>query len=268
MTKPTITGVIPLRNAVKLEYPFQLAIKSLQLLCDEVVVLVDPTSEDSTLDQVRALRPHKLVESVWDMSNHKGFGSSEIAKQTAIACANATGDWIFSLQADEVLHEYDIVPLREAVAKSKAYTAMSLTRLYFYGSLEKYRDNWTVPCLRLFKRGCWEPDRYSGAMQFVPSREGEQSCEIAPRIYHYSRVGSPEAIARRVRNLDTFYHDPANVKTEEEVGSYRFDELRKLDTYVVDHKTEADESATLLPFSLADHPAAVLEYYLGDKSNE
>lgn len=259
----TISGILPLRNGVKLNYPFEIAIRSLQLVCDEVVVLVDPTSEDDSVARVRALSPDVLVESTWDTSNHNGKMHGEVAIQTATALAHASGDWVISLQADEVLHEKEVDVVRAGItwAETLGITALELVRLYFFGSLTQYRDNWTVPLPRLFKRGCWEPDPRSGAMYFVPViGERRPMPRIDAKIYHYSRVGDPQAIARRVRNLDLLYHLPNRVASEANTPPYTF-ELRKLDTYVIDHQAEADETARLLSFPLDGHPAGVLEYF-------
>lgn len=257
-----ISGVLPLRNGVKFGYPFELAIRSLRQLCDEVVVLVDPTSEDESLARVRAHAPDVLVESVWDMTNHDGHRSGEIARQTAIALGRASGDWVLSLQADEVLHEGEVGVVKEEVDRAgrQGVTALDMIRWYFFGSLTKYRDNWTVPLPRLFKRGCWHPDPQSGAMYFLPASDLERRAPSGAGIYHYSRVGDPVVIARRVRNLDGFYHPPQRLVPEVEVTPYTFD-LRRLDTYVDGHKDEPDEAARLLPFPLDKHPAAVLEFF-------
>ena len=85
-----LSGILPLRNGVSLGYPFDLAIRSLQRLCDEVVVSVDPTGDDGTLERVTAMDV-RVIESRWDMTNHRAHDgvSSEIAKQTAIAVAAA-----------------------------------------------------------------------------------------------------------------------------------------------------------------------------------
>lgn len=258
----TISGIMPLRNAVQLGYPFELAIRSLRPLCDEVVILVDPWSEDDTLDRVRALSPDVIVESVWDQANHDGR-SNEIARQTVIAYDRAGGDWILSLQADELLHEGEANIVRRGVEEAvrDGFTAIELTRWYFFGSLDRYRSNWTVPLPRLVQKSRWWPDPASGAMYFVPATEGDRKMPIPAGIYHYSRVGDPLAIARRVRNLDTFYHPTDRVASVEDVPEYVFD-LRKLDTYVLGHEAEADKEAKLLPFPLDRHPEAARRYFL------
>lgn len=257
-----ITGVMPLRNAVKLGYPFAAAIRSMRKLCAELVVLVDPMSKDDTIERVRDLAPDVIVRSPWDMTNHNGHTNCEISVQTAKACAAATGDWILSLQADELLHEEDIEPLRKTVeiAESKGITAIELQRLYFYGSLEKLRENWTLWMVRLFKRGHWKPD-VDGAMRFDPCHPREIKMRSdAARIFHYSRVGEPGLIAERVRNLDTFFHKPEAV-SDGTLPDYDFSQLRKLDTYVVGHAPEADDNDRLTNFPRGCHPALALEHF-------
>lgn len=259
----TITGIMPLRNAVKLGYPFELAVRSLARLCDETIIGVDPTSEDDTMKRVASLAPSRIVESAWDMTNHRGHkGESEIARQTAILCDEARGDWIFSLQADELIHERDVATIRLLVdwaSSTNVVTGLEFPRYYFWG-LDRMRENWTVSLLRLFKRGCWQPDGFSGAMQFVPvDNQARRVCDGAG-IYHYSRVGDPRLIAQRVRNLDTFYHDPKLVADADSIAPYAF-EPRKLDTYVIGYRAEPDPDAGLVPFPLHAHPEGVLEHF-------
>lgn len=268
-----LSGILPLRNGVRLGYPFDLAIRSLQRVCDEVVILVDPTSEDDTVSRVRALGPHILVESPWDMTNHRaGEGQSEIARQTAIALEHATGDWVLSLQADEVLHAGERTTLRNDIARADAegVVGIELERLYFYGGLDRVRADWTMPLLRLFRRTAYRPDPTCGAMSFLPTcvypgRGGvpaPRQMRSAARIYHYARVGDPALMAQRVRNLDTFYHAPETVAAPEEVPAYDASVCRKLDTYVRGTVPEEAPRARLIPFPLDGHPPGVVAHYL------
>lgn len=256
-----ISGVMPLRNASKLGYPLELAIKSLRPLCDEVVILVDPASEDDTMERVRALAPDKIVESVWDMSNHRGHTNCEITVQTRKVCDAATGDWVMSLQADEILHEDEVADLRAHAQRAEAVglTATTLWRAYFYGSLDRIRLDWSQHLTRLFKRGCWQPD-VDGAMKFEPVGEQREPGSSGAIIYHYSRIGDPKLIAERVRNLDGFFHEPSKI-TEGDLPAYDFSTLRKLDTYVKDAKIEVDGDADLAPFPIDKHPHGVRELF-------
>lgn len=254
---------MPLRNAAKLGYPFELALKSLRLLVDELVVLVDPASEDDTLARVKALSPDVLVESVWDMTNHRGHTNCEITIQTQKALDACTGDWVFSLQADEILHEDKIRLLRvrgEYADRDASISAVSLPRLYFYQSLKTIRQDWTQYLVRFFKRGLWKPD-IDGAMKFEPVTFGNDQVEGSEEcpIFHYSRVGNPQIIANRVRNLDHFFHAPERIADEAE--PYNFSEMRKLDTYVKGTRIEVDPDASLVNFPLEGHPKGVREWF-------
>jgi hypothetical protein len=250
---------MPLRNAVQLGYPFELALRSLRRLCDEVVVGVDPTSEDDTLARVKALGADKLVESTWDMSNHDGHRNCEITVQTRRLLEEVSGDWVFSLQADELLHEGEIADFRESAewVDGKGGTAIELLRLYFYGSLTTLRRDWTLWMVRFFKRGAWKPD-VDGAMRFEPIGEQRWERLSGPRIYHYSRVGNAHSIAERVRNLDRFFHPPEAVESGP-LPAYDF-QPRELDTYVKGHVARpAFES--IRTFRAERHPAGIHEWF-------
>lgn len=252
---------MPLRNAVRLGYPFEIAIRSLRLLCNEVVVLADPTSEDDTLARVRALAPDHVVESAWDMQNHNGHANCEITVQTRKAIEATTGDWIFSLQADEVIHECEVAQIRREIedADQREITGIEFLRLYFYGALTQVRSDWTIDMVRLFKRSHWQPD-VDGAMRFDPCNPGERRLSSAARIYHYSRIGDPRLVAERVRNLDRLFHAPEKVRSGN-LPVYDFGTLRRLDTYVIDAPMEVAEDARLIPFPIEQHPRAVREHF-------
>ena len=281
MAAPRIIGVMILRNGISLGYPFELAIKSLQALCDAVLVAVDPTSDDDTVAAVKRLGVF-TIESIWDTENHKGFDSSgvtpkadvadEITRQTRIVVGSArewicqSHDWIFSLQADEILHTggRDIEYLRDAVRRAEAgrYTGITLPRLYFFGRLDKLRDSWTMPLLRLFRPDCWVPDEMSGAMSFVPvGRQGSFDMGGVAQIYHYSRMGDPLLIAKRVRNLDTFYHPPEKLVAEADLAPYTF-ELRNHDCAAIKGATSVlDPTERLVAFDVSRHPPGVADFY-------
>ena len=62
-----ISGFTFIRNGATLGYPFVASIRSLLPLCDEVIVNV-PRSTDDTLEQVKAMGDPRIriIESAWD----------------------------------------------------------------------------------------------------------------------------------------------------------------------------------------------------------
>src|SRR5438552_3659687 len=94
-----ISGFTIVRNAVTLDYPIVPAIRSILELCDEVVVNVGQ-SDDDTRDVVAGLgdRRVRIIDSVWDFSH----GSGALAHETNRAMAACRGAWGVYIQADEV----------------------------------------------------------------------------------------------------------------------------------------------------------------------
>ena len=246
-----------LRNGVALGYPFDMAIRSLQRACDDVIIGIDP-GDDDTLDRVRALGVN-VVETRWDMSNHAGHTNCEISVQTQRLCDMVPDGWILSLQADEVIHEGEVETIRDAieVCEKSGLTGIRMLRLYFYGGLATIRTDWTIWMVRLFKAGMWKP-YVDGAMRFDPIDPKDMAVSIRPYIWHYSRMGDPAMVAERVRNLDGFFHAPESIG---QAAPYDFGTTRKLDTYATDAKIE-QVSDVLEPFDVHRHPAEARRLYL------
>ena len=264
----TLSVPIIARNVVKLRYPLDRVVRSVVGLADEIIILVDPTSEDDTIDYVFDLlleinsytKVHgtkvKMFESAWDLTNISSTGA-EFARQTNIALALCECDFILSLQCDEAMHEKDFDIIRSLV--SSAYinnvTAYSMVRLYFYGDIDTVRDDWTVPIVRLFKRGtresCGDAMNTSGVGRV-------ENSDV--KIYHYSRIGDPEIISKRIWSLDKLFHSSDKLLSEEELQPYDFS-TRNFDCM---HRDTVDvgKKDVVGDFSIftGTHPKAFREY--------
>jgi len=99
-----VSGFTFVRNGVKYDYPFLESMRSLLPLCDEIVIGVG-RSEDDTLAQIQSLHSSKIkiLETIWDESNREN--GSILSQQTNLALDQTNGDWAIYLQADEILHE-------------------------------------------------------------------------------------------------------------------------------------------------------------------
>ena len=61
-----VSGFTFIRNAVLLDYPIVASIQSILPLCDEVVVAVGK-SEDQTLELIQHIDPKvKIIQTIWD----------------------------------------------------------------------------------------------------------------------------------------------------------------------------------------------------------
>ena len=136
-----ISGFTIVRNAIKLDFPVEASIRSILRICDEVVVNVG-RSEDETLDLVRSIGDPKIriVETEWDMTR----GNTVLGIETHRAMRACTHPWGVYIQADEVLHEDGARELREAIERNDANARVEglLVRyLHFFGGLDTIATN-------------------------------------------------------------------------------------------------------------------------------
>jgi hypothetical protein len=101
-----ISGFTMVRNATKLYYPIKESIESILPICDEfVVALGKGDADDYTQQAIESIQSPKvrIVHTEWDLQKYTG--GTVYAQQTDIAKSHCTGDWLFYIQSDEVLHE-------------------------------------------------------------------------------------------------------------------------------------------------------------------
>lgn len=128
-----VSGFTFVRNAVLLDFPLEASIRSILPICDEVVVNVG-RSDDDTLAVVRAIADPRIrvIESEWDLSR----GRQVLADQTDIARRACRHPWGVYIQADEVLHERGAAALQKAMEDNDAdprVEALVVRYRHFYG---------------------------------------------------------------------------------------------------------------------------------------
>ena len=123
-----ISGVVVIRNGVRLGYPFIESLLSLLPLCDEVVVC-EAYSDDGTyewLERLRDKHPAKirLVREHWP----EGLsGGKSIGVMQTRAMRYCRGRWIYLLQADEIMPGENVQYLQELIAPRRVLRRVSST---------------------------------------------------------------------------------------------------------------------------------------------
>lgn len=111
-----MSGVLIIRNGIKLGYPFLESIRSVMPICDEFLVVVGD-SEDGTRAAVEGLREPKIriIDTEWSplVTPRKCL----LAQQTNLGINQARGRWCFTIQGAEVLHERDLGRVRHLMEK-------------------------------------------------------------------------------------------------------------------------------------------------------
>src|SRR5918998_4997626 len=132
---PPISGFTLVRNAIKLDFPVEASIRSILPICDEVVVNVG-RSEDETLDLIRSIDDPKIriLETEWDMSRR----NTVLGHETLRAMRTCRNPWGVYIQADEVLHERGAAELVRAIQQHDSdpgVEGLLVRYLHFYGGL-------------------------------------------------------------------------------------------------------------------------------------
>jgi hypothetical protein len=207
-----ISGFTFIRNGNELGYPFVPAIRSLLPLCDEIIVNV-PRSTDDTLAAVRAIGDPKIsvVETEWD--DIPRAGGRILSHHTNLALAKCTGDWCVYIQGDEVLHE-DSIPAMRAAMQSELHhpqvQGLLVDYTHFYGSFWTYTYSfgWYYQEVRVVRRD--SNIRSGGDAQGFRTRAGEKlRVKLSGgKYFHYGFALEPTRMRRRKRNLHSLYQKP------------------------------------------------------------
>jgi glycosyltransferase involved in cell wall biosynthesis len=201
-----VSGFTIVRNAITLDFPVVASIRSLLPVCDEVVVNVG-RSDDETLELVRSIGDPKIriLETEWDMT----IRNRVLGDETLRAMRACRHPWGIYIQADEVLHERGAEELAAAIARHDAdrrVEGLLVRYLHFYGDMDTIAVNrrWyrrEVRAVRLDPALDIRP--YQGAQGF---RVGSEHRKIRARLtgaemFHYGWARPTHALkAKRETN--------------------------------------------------------------------
>lgn len=207
-----ITGITLIRNGVKLGYPFELCIRQLCKLCDEVIINCGD-SDDKTLETLFGLQKFyskkiRIIETKWDMSN-TGDGK-ELATQINNVLPEASGEWIVYMQADELIHDKDVHSIKEFLHHQPInISQVELYRTYFWENLQTRLQTEEIWLGRIFRK---ETHEVGGDGMYLIRHSGDV-IRSPYWIYHYSRIGNEDKVNTRLRNLDSLFHSEEVVKS-------------------------------------------------------
>jgi len=204
-----------IRNGTLLGYPFIESICSALPLCDEFVIAVGD-SEDDTLERIQAIKSDKIViiPTFWnEKMQDRGF---VYAQQKMIAQYNCTGDWAFYLEGDEVLHEDDLPKIRAAMENNfnnQDVEALAFDYFHFFGS-----PDWLATSPAWYRQECriirntirsFAPDGLYWVVMNKNSRgRYPKAALVGAPIYHYGHVRSIAAMQAKNQRVGKYWgHD-------------------------------------------------------------
>lgn len=211
-----VSGFTFIRNAEKLGYPVKESILSILPICDEFIVNVGD-SDDNTLEIVSSINDPKIkiIQSQWnEKMTTKGF---VYAQQKMIAHFNCTGDWAFYLEGDEVVHEDDLPKIHSAMVKYLNDTevdALVFDYIHFYCNQNTVLEGpgWLRRAPRIVRNTLriYSPD----ALFFLildKNRKGRypRAAHTNAHIYHYGWMRQEDKFKTKVKSISKYWGQSA-----------------------------------------------------------
>jgi hypothetical protein len=207
-----VSGFTIVRNAIKYDYPIVEAITSILPICDEVIVAVGKSGDD-TLQLIKSINSPKIkiVETVWD--ENLRVGGKVLADETnkAFAAISADTDWAFYIQGDEVIHEQYLPVIKEAMLNykdDKNVEGLLFNYKHFYGSYDYIGDSriWYRREIRVVRKDA-SISSYKDAQGFRKEDRKLNVKLIDAAVYHYGWVKPPEAQQAKQETFNKLWHD-------------------------------------------------------------
>lgn len=230
-----ISGFTFVRNAEKYDYPVVESINSILPLCDEFIVAVG-NSDDNTRNIIQNINSPKIkiIDTIWDDSLREGGKVLAVETNKAFTHISNDSDWGFYIQADEVIHEKFLDNIYNSMKKNllnNNIDGLLFDYKHFYASYdyigESYR--WYRKEIRIV-RNDKSIYSYKDAQGFRKNNNEKLNVRAAnAEIYHYGWVKHPKYQQLKQENFNKLWHDDSwmskNIKINEEFDYSEIDSL-------------------------------------------
>ncbi|MFN2457736.1 MAG: glycosyltransferase family 2 protein [Chitinophagaceae bacterium] len=238
-----VTGFSFIRNAVKFQYPIVEALQSILPLCDEIVVAVG-NSEDNTRELVASVHPQKIkiIDTIWDDNVREGGRVLAIETDKAFKATNDDSEWCFYIQGDEVVHDAYYNEIQDAMHRwknDKAVDGLLFKYRHFYGSFDYVgtSSNWYKHEIRIIKN---DKRIYSFRDAQGFRKAPNKKLQVKPLnayIHHYGWVREPHAMQLKMNNFGKYWNDDGVNDQQEKVyeGCFDYSQIDALQKYSGTH---------------------------------
>lgn len=236
-----VSGFTIVRNAIRYDYPVVEAIQSILPLCDELVVALG-RSEDDTETLIRSIDSPKIriIHTLWDDSLRQGGKVLAVETDKAFDALSPDTDWAFYIQADEVLHENSYEALHQAMQRyqnDSKVEGLLLKYIHFYGNYNYVGDSrrWYRNEIRVLKYNK-HIRSYRDAQGFRIDGRKLQVKPVEAYIHHYGWVKHPKLQKDKIKNFNRYWHSDEDIKkriSDEE--QYDYSEAESLKVFTGSH---------------------------------
>jgi hypothetical protein len=242
-----ISGFTFVRNAIKYDYPVVESILSVLPLCDEFIIAVG-NSEDDTRKLVMSINDPriKIIDTVWDDDLREG--GKVLAQETnkAFDAISPESTWAFYIQADEVVHEKYLPVIKASMenwSTDPEVEGLVFNYTHFWGSYQYIGNSrrWYRHEVRVI-RNDKQIRSYLDAQGF--RKEGKK-LRVAPTdgfIFHYGWVKPPQSQQAKQQTFHRYWHSDKWIeKTISKSESYDYDEMDFLLPFAGSHPAVMNE---------------------------
>ena len=234
-----VSGFTFVKNASKYGYPVVESITSILPIVDEMIVCLGD-SEDATNALIGSIESGKikLVHSVWDNKLKEGGKVLAVETDKAMDATATDADWLFYIQADEVVHEQyheTIVNAMRRYLDDKNVEGLLFNYHHFYGSYKYIGDGrrWYSKEIRVIRNNK-DIRSYRDAQGFRWKDDRKLNVKLIDAyIYHYGWVRNPVTMQKKYADFGKLWNADASYEkwAEEEKkrsGGYDYSDIDSL----------------------------------------
>ncbi len=232
-----ISGFSFVRNGISLYYPVVESIKSILPIVDEFIIAVGK-GEDGTREKIEAIKNSKIkiIDTVWEEKYFKKGIINSI--QTDIAMKACKGDWLFYLQADEVVHEKYLKVIENRCLElldKKDIEGLLFKYKHFWGDYNHYHNGhgWYPNEIRIIRNlpyiHSWQSAQSFRKFEYYDNPRQDKGhskltvAEVEAEIYHYGWVRPPHLMQNKKKALDSVHWGLNKAKDYYEKAETEFD---------------------------------------------
>jgi hypothetical protein len=188
------------------------SIQSILPLCDEVIVAVG-NSDDDTLGLIQNIDPKvKIIQTTWDDSLRENGRVLAVETDKALAAIAPDADWAIYIQGDEVIHEKYLPIIKAAMLAYKdnlKVDGLLFNYQHFYGSYDYLgaSNSWYKDEIRVIRNN----KSFYSFKDAQGFRKGNNEklhvISIPAFVNHYGWVKDPRAMQQKQESFHKLWHD-------------------------------------------------------------
>ena len=211
--KMKVSGFTFIRNALKYDYPIVEAILSILPICDEFIIAVG-NSDDDTLALIQKIdsKKIKIIQTVWDDSLRANGEVLAIETNKAFKAISPDSDWAFYIQGDEIVHEKYLNSIQLTMQKyvlDSEVDGLLFDYKHFYGSYDFIgsSNSWYKKEIRIIRNNK-QIYSFKDAQGF--RKEDNKKLKVVAAnafIYHYGWVKDPRSMQFKQEDFSKLWHN-------------------------------------------------------------